>query len=72
MGQFLPCFKAYDVRGKVPAELNEDVAYAIGRAFADETGAPVEVVWDGLCGRGRRGAEGASRALSTHYIHLSL
>jgi phosphomannomutase len=39
MGQFLPCFKAYDVRGKVPAELNEDVAYAIGRAYADQTGA---------------------------------
>lgn len=39
MGQFLPCFKAYDVRGVVPSELNPDVAYRIGRAFADETGA---------------------------------
>ncbi len=39
MGQFLPCFKAYDVRGKVPSELNAEVAYAIGRAFAQETGA---------------------------------
>lgn len=39
MGQFLPCFKAYDVRGKVPAELNPDIAYAIGRAYADQTGA---------------------------------
>lgn len=37
MGKFLPCFKAYDVRGKVPSELNPDVAYAIGRAYADET-----------------------------------
>lgn len=36
MGQYLPCFKAYDVRGKVPSELNPDVAYAIGRAFAAE------------------------------------
>ncbi|MBX7134615.1 MAG: phosphomannomutase CpsG [Fimbriimonadaceae bacterium] len=34
MGQFLPCFKAYDVRGKVPSELNPDIAYAIGRAYA--------------------------------------
>jgi phosphomannomutase len=34
MGQFLPCFKAYDVRGKVPSELNPAVAYAIGRAYA--------------------------------------
>lgn len=39
MGQFLPCFKAYDVRGKVPSELNPEIAYAIGRAYADETGA---------------------------------
>lgn len=34
MGQFLPCFKAYDVRGKVPSELNPTIAYAIGRAYA--------------------------------------
>lgn len=39
MGQFLPCFKAYDVRGKVPSELNPDIAYRIGRAYADQTGA---------------------------------
>ncbi len=30
----LTCFKAYDVRGRVPDELNEDVATRIGRAFA--------------------------------------
>jgi len=36
MGQFLACFKAYDVRGKVPSELNPDLAYRIGRAYADE------------------------------------
>ncbi|MFM9872246.1 MAG: phosphomannomutase/phosphoglucomutase [Fimbriimonadaceae bacterium] len=39
MGQFLACFKAYDVRGVVPDELNPDVAYAIGRAYARYTGA---------------------------------
>lgn len=39
MGQYLACFKAYDVRGKVPAELNPDLAYAIARAYADEIGA---------------------------------
>jgi phosphomannomutase len=36
MGQYLPSFKAYDVRGKVPAELNPDIAYAVGRAYADQ------------------------------------
>lgn len=28
-------FKAYDIRGKVPSELNADVVHAIARAFAD-------------------------------------
>ena len=30
----LNCFKAYDIRGRVPDELNEDVATRIGRAYA--------------------------------------
>src|SRR6185312_12778339 len=37
------CFKAYDIRGRVPAELNEEVAYRIGRAFAQIL-QPMEVV----------------------------
>lgn len=28
------CFKAYDIRGRVPGELNDEIAYRIGRAFA--------------------------------------
>ncbi len=28
------CFKAYDVRGRVPEELDPDIAYRIGRAYA--------------------------------------
>jgi phosphomannomutase/phosphomannomutase/phosphoglucomutase len=31
----LQCFKAYDVRGRVPDELDDDVAYRIGRAYAE-------------------------------------
>ncbi len=30
----LACFKAYDIRGRVPDELNEGLAYRIGRAYA--------------------------------------
>lgn len=30
----LDCFKAYDVRGRVPDQLNEDIARRIGQAFA--------------------------------------
>ncbi len=31
----ISCFKAYDIRGRVPDELNEDVAYRVGRAFVE-------------------------------------
>ena len=30
-------FKAYDIRGRVPEELDADIAYAIGRAFVELT-----------------------------------
>ncbi len=32
--QKLECFKAYDVRGRVPDELNEELAYKIGVAYS--------------------------------------
>ncbi|EOJ8476560.1 phosphomannomutase CpsG, partial [Escherichia coli] len=31
----LSCFKAYDIRGKLGTELNEDIAYRIGRAYGE-------------------------------------
>ena len=30
----LTCFKAYDVRGEIGVNIDEDVAYRIGRAVA--------------------------------------
>ena len=33
--QKITCFKAYDVRGRVPDQLNEDIARRIGRAYAE-------------------------------------
>ena len=30
----LTCFKSYDVRGKLGSELNDEIAYKIGRGFA--------------------------------------
>jgi len=30
----LSCFKAYDIRAKLGAELNEEIAYRIGRSVA--------------------------------------
>jgi len=31
----LTCFKAYDIRGELGTELNEDIAYRIGRAYGE-------------------------------------
>lgn len=40
----ITCFKAYDIRGRVPDELNEDVAYRVGRAYVEFLGASKVVV----------------------------
>ena len=40
----LNSFKAYDIRGKVPTELNVEMAYKIGRAFANYVNAKKIVV----------------------------
>ena len=39
MGQYAKIFKAYDIRGIVPDELDEEVAEAVGAAFVRLTGA---------------------------------
>ncbi|PID61593.1 MAG: phosphomannomutase [Ignavibacteriae bacterium] len=35
----IPGFKAYDIRGKVPSELNEELAYKVGRTFVKQQNA---------------------------------
>ena len=40
----LPGFKAYDIRGIVPSELNPDIAYKVGRAFVKLTNARKVVI----------------------------
>ncbi|MDQ7775125.1 MAG: phosphomannomutase [Paracoccus aminovorans] len=40
----IDCFKAYDVRGRLGTELDEDVAWRIGRAFAQVLGARTVIV----------------------------
>ena len=45
--QKLTCFKAYDIRGKLGAELNEEVAYRIGRAYGTFVGSGKQVVVGG-------------------------
>ena len=43
----LTCFKAYDIRGKLGDELNEDIAYRIGRAYGTFVGSGKQVVVGG-------------------------
>jgi phosphomannomutase len=31
----ITCFKAYDLRGRIPTELNDEVAYRVARAYAE-------------------------------------
>jgi len=40
----LTCFKAYDIRGRLGDELNEDIAYRIGRAFVQYLSAKTVVI----------------------------
>jgi len=42
----LTCFKAYDIRGELGTELNEDIAYRIGRAYGEYL-KPVKMVVGG-------------------------
>jgi phosphomannomutase len=40
----ITCFKAYDIRGELLTQLNEKVAYRVGRAFAENLNAKTVVV----------------------------
>ena len=42
--QNIPGFKAYDIRGKVPSELNADLAYKIGRALVKYLNAKLIII----------------------------
>ncbi|MCJ7554058.1 MAG: phosphomannomutase [Ignavibacteriaceae bacterium] len=56
----LNCFKAYDVRGKVPSELNAQLAYKTGRAFAKLVNAKKVVIGHDI----RKSSEEISEALT--------
>jgi len=57
----LNCFKAYDIRGRVPDELNEDVATRIGRAYAQYVSPGTVVVGEDM----RLSSTALADALST-------
>ena len=56
MGEHLDCFLAYDIRGRIPDQLNDDLAYRIGCAYAQylkpkrvAVGRDVRLTSDSLC-----------------------
>lgn len=58
--QKLEAFKAYDIRGKVPSELNSDLAYKVGRAYSKLIGAKKIVIGHDV----RESSEEISNALA--------
>lgn len=60
MGKKLTCFKAYDIRGELKVELDNDVAYRVGRAFARCLGLKSAVVG----GDARETSKGLKMALA--------
>lgn len=70
MGKYFPAFKAYDVRGKVPSELNPELAYKIGRAYADEVGAKTVCVGYDIRLSGPGLAEALSRGFNDAGINV--
>ncbi len=60
----LSCFKAYDIRGRVPDELNEDIAARIGRAFAEIVGPGTVVVGEDIRLSSPALADAVSRGLN--------
>ena len=56
----LNSFKAYDIRGKVPSELNADLAYKIGRTYPVLIGAKKIVIGHDI----RKSSEEISNALA--------
>jgi phosphomannomutase len=58
----ITCFKAYDVRGRVPEDLDEAIAYRIGRAYAEflkpktiAVGRDIRLTSDAIAGELMRG-----------------
>ncbi|MCK5191560.1 MAG: phosphomannomutase CpsG, partial [Methylococcales bacterium] len=60
MEKKLTCFKAYDIRGELEVELDNDVAYRVGRAFARSLGLKSVIVG----GDARETSEGLKMALA--------
>ena len=59
----IDCFKAYDVRGQIPNQLNADICYRIGNATAEFLGAKRVVVGRDMRLSSNEFADAVSRGL---------
>ncbi|MDU5915487.1 MAG: phosphomannomutase, partial [Negativicoccus succinicivorans] len=57
-------FKAYDIRGIVPTEVDEEVSYRVGRAYADQYKARKVAVGRDIRESSPRLAEAVARGLT--------
>ena len=57
-------FKAYDIRGVYPVDINADIAYAIGRAYITFTGAKKVVIGRDMRPHSQQLFEGISRGIT--------
>lgn len=62
--------KAYDIRGTTPDEMNDDVAYALGVAFADFVKAPMVLVGRDMRVTGESLAESFSRGVNSRGVNV--
>jgi hypothetical protein len=73
MGDYLACFTQSDVSGKIPTQLNDDLAYRIGRSFAQNRKASVVAVGHDLRPTSESLCHSLSRGLmdgGTHVINI--
>jgi phosphomannomutase/phosphomannomutase/phosphoglucomutase len=64
----LTCFKAYDIRGKVPGELDEDLSYRIGQAYAAHFHPKKIVIGHDI----RLSGQSLSKALCDGFLHAGV
>ncbi len=57
-------FKAYDIRGIYPSDINEDIAYAVGRAYITFTGAKKVVIGRDMRPHSQQLFEGIARGIT--------
>lgn len=66
----LNCFKTYDIRGVVPTELNPDLAYKIGRAYASFLNPKTVVVGHDIRLTGPEITEALSKGLTDSGVNV--